>query len=284
MMIGSAANWQSQGETDCKTMCLVFIAYQIEGCPPVMIGANREESRRRPVTSPVCCRVRSLRCLLAGADHGPDGSFPQMGTWLGVNEAGIAVAVTNRNDGELPYAAQTRSKGLLAVDLLGFDDPARAAQYAREQLTGGGFGGCNYLIAGADLALVVQAPGAARVSVTELSLGIHAMTNLDLDDANDARIRVVAENLQLRDFPGSARRICRDDRIVIPGADRGTISSSVLLVDATIALDHVQGVDRHDRYWRCPIVLDEPIMLDHVLGDPRDLAYQRYAFPDQPGT
>ena len=82
-------------------MCLVFIAHRIDGCPPVMIGANREESRRRPVTSPVCCRVRSLRCLIAGADHGPDGTFPAMGTWLGVNEAGIAVAVTNRNDGEL---------------------------------------------------------------------------------------------------------------------------------------------------------------------------------------
>ena len=102
-------------------MCLVFIAYRTDGCAPVMIGANREESRRRPVTSPVCCRVRSLRCLLAGADHGPDGTFPEMGTWLGVNEAGLAVAVTNRNDGELAWEDQTRSRGLLAVNLLGFD-------------------------------------------------------------------------------------------------------------------------------------------------------------------
>ena len=88
-----------------------------------MIGANREESRRRPMTSPVCCRTGSgsLRCLLAGADHGPDGTFPRMGTWLGVNEAGVAVAVTNRSDGELAWEDQTRSKGLLAVDLLSFD-------------------------------------------------------------------------------------------------------------------------------------------------------------------
>ena len=104
-------------------MCLVFIAYRTDGGAPVMIGANREESRRRPVTSPVCSRVASLRCLLAGADHGPDGTFPEMGTWLGVNEAGIAVAVTNRHDGELAWEDQTRSRGLLAVNLLGFDDP-----------------------------------------------------------------------------------------------------------------------------------------------------------------
>ncbi len=239
-------------------MCLVFIAYQIEGRVPVMIGANREESRRRPVTSPVCCRLRSLRCLLAGADHGPDGTFPQMGTWLGVNEAGMAVAVTNRNDGELAWENQTRSKGLLAVDLLGFDHPAQASQYARSELARGGFGGCNYLIAGATAAFVVQAPGATRVAIAELTPGIHAMTNLDLDAADDPRIRFVTANLEPRDFPASARRICRDDRIIIPGTDRGTVSSSVILVG-------------------------EPITLDHILGDPRSREYQRYRLPDGPG-
>src|SRR5579885_1726388 len=117
-------------------MCLVFIGFRIKGCPPVMIGANREESRRRPMTSPVCCRVGpgSLRCLLAGADHGPDGTFPRMGTWLGVSEAAMAVAVTNRSDSELPYEEQTRSKGLLAVDLLGFRDPGEAARFAHDEL------------------------------------------------------------------------------------------------------------------------------------------------------
>ena len=239
-------------------MCLVFIAYQIEGCVPVMIGANREESRRRPVTSPVCCRARSLRGLLAGADHGPDGTFPRMGTWLGVNEAGIAVAVTNRHDGELAWEDQTRSKGLLAVNLLGFDHPARASQHARAELVRGGFGGCNFLIAGAAAAYVLQAPGASRVSVTELRPGIHAMTNLDLDDPDDPRIQLVATNLEPRDFPASAGRICRDDRIVVPGTERGTVSSSVLLVDS-------------------------PITLDHVLGDPRRGESSRFCLPDGPG-
>jgi uncharacterized protein with NRDE domain len=238
-------------------MCLVFIAYRVEGCVPVMIGANREESRRRPVTSPVCCRVRSLRCLLAGADHGPDGTFPQMGTWLGVNEMGIAVAVTNRHDGELAWEDQTRSKGLLAVDLLGFDRAAQASQYARAELVRGGFGGCNYLIAGADAAFVVQAPGASRVAVRELTPGIHSMTNLDLDDPEDLRIQFVTANLEPRDFPASARRICCDDRIVIPGAERGTVSSSVILVG-------------------------EPIGLDHIQGDPRGRDYQGYRLPDEP--
>lgn len=236
-------------------MCLVFIAYRIDGCAPVMIGANREESRRRPVTSPVCCRVRSLRCLLAGADHGPDGTFPEMGTWLGVNEAGIAVAVTNRNDGELAREDQTRSRGLLAVDLLGFDHPDPASRFARSELGRGGFGGCNYLIAGPDTAFVVLAPGAGRVSVVGLTPGIHAMTNLDLDDPDDPRIRFVSAKLDPRDFPGSAGCICRDEQIVIPSADRGTVSSSLILIGGAIAMDH-------------------------ILGDPRDREYRRFRLPE----
>ena len=128
-------------------MCLVFISFQTCGNLPVMIGANREEHRRRPRTSPVCCRSGSRHCLLAGADFGPDGSFPAMGTWLGVNDAGLTVAVTNRGDGELPWADQSRSRGLLAVDLLGYDDPGQGGCAARSQLEGGGFGGYEFLVA-----------------------------------------------------------------------------------------------------------------------------------------
>jgi Transport and Golgi organisation 2 len=253
------ANAAGQGHRGCP-MCLVFIGFRIEGCPPVMIGANREESRRRPMTSPVCCRAGagpgSLRCLLAGADHGPDGTFPRMGTWLGVNEAGLAVAVTNRSDGELAWEDQTRSKGLLAVDLLGFERPEDTVRFAHSELASGGFGGCNYLIAGRDAAFVVEAPGASRIRINELTPGIHAMTNLDVDDPGDARIRLVREMFDPRDFPASAAGLCRDERIVLSGTDRGTISSSLISIGSEIVFDHIQG-------------------------DPRGRDYQRYRLPDE---
>jgi uncharacterized protein with NRDE domain len=239
-------------------MCLVFIGFRIEGCPPLLIGANREESRRRPMTSPVGHRAgpRSLRCLLAGADFGPDGSFPRMGTWLGVNETGMAVAVTNRSDGELAWEDQTRSKGLLAVDLLGFDRPEDAARFARTELASGGFGGCNYLVAGRDAAFVVQAPGAGRVALVALTPGVHAMTNLDVDDPGDRRIRLVKEGFDPREFPASAGRLCRDERIVVPDPERGTISSSLISVGEAIAFDHIRG-------------------------DPRGRDYERFRLPDE---
>src|ERR1700730_2960098 len=129
------------------TMCLVFLAFHVNDDHPVMLGANREESRRRPSTAPVCSRSGSVRCLLAGADRGPDGAFPEIGTWLGVNETGLVVAVTNRRDGELAWVDQVRSRGLLTVSLLGFVDPEQAARFARCELAQGGYGGCNYVIA-----------------------------------------------------------------------------------------------------------------------------------------
>src|SRR3954468_24367713 len=138
-------------------MCLVFLAFQVNDDAPVMFGANREEVRRRPSTPPVCCRSGSMHCLLAGADRGPDGTFPEIGTWLGVNETGLVVAVTNRRDGELALADQVRSRGLLAVALLGFEDPEKAARFAEGDLGQGGYGGCNYLIADREVAYAVQA-------------------------------------------------------------------------------------------------------------------------------
>jgi uncharacterized protein with NRDE domain len=229
-------------------MCLVFISVQADGNGPVMIGANREESRRRPTTSPVCCTRNGLRCLLAGADHGPDGLFPEMGTWLGVNEAGMAVAVTNRHDGELAVADQIRSRGLLAVELIGIVQPADAVEAARGALARGGYGGCNYLIANRESAFVLEAPGPARISVSRLQAGIHAMTNLDLDDDADARIQVVRAALAADNFAASAKRLCRDNRIVVSAADRGTISSSIILAGHQIVLCHAEGDPKTGEY------------------------------------
>ena len=229
-------------------MCLVFIDFQPASPGPLLVAANREESRRRPTTSPVCCKQHRMRSLLAGADHGPDGSFPAMGTWLGVNEAGMAVAVTNRHDGELAWADQTRSRGLLAVLLLDSDRPDHAASVAQSALARGGYGGCNFLIATADTAFIVQAPGPTRVTVAPLDPGIHAMTNLDLDDDADPRIQLVRTTLEPENFLASAARLCRDDRIVVAGADRGTVSSSLIVAGDEIVLYHIESDPRGRTY------------------------------------
>ncbi len=103
-------------------------------------GDDRGQSRRASRAA------REPRRCVAGADRdaacsrepisGRTARFRALGTWLGVNDAGLTVAVTNRNDGELPLAEQYRSRGLLAVDLLQYDNPGGAACAARSQLEG----------------------------------------------------------------------------------------------------------------------------------------------------
>ena len=222
-------------------MCLVFLAFQPTDAEAVLLAANREESRSRPTTSPVCSRVSAVPSLLAGADHGPDGSFPEVGTWLGVNKTGMVVAVTNRRDGTLAWADQVHSRGLLAVSLLALEDPDSAVGVATRALARGGYGGCNYLIANRDAAYVVHAPGTQRIAVAPLEPGIHAMTNLDMDDRDDPRIRLVIERLEPEHFVESAGGICRDERIVITGPERGTVSSSLVLVGRAIRFYHILG-------------------------------------------
>lgn len=231
-------------------MCLVFLAFQVNADYPIMLGANREESRRRPSTSPVCCVSGSLHALLAGADHGPDGTFPRLGTWLGVNEAGLVVAVTNRRDGTLPWEQQTRSRGLLAVDLLQFVDPEQAASHAQSELAGGGFGGCDYLLAKGQAAFAVEAPGVHRIAVRSLPAGVHAVTNLDFDDRDDPRVSFVHENLDATQFLSSARQICREERIVVNGPERGTVSSSLLMTGSETQFYHLIGNPAQHEYER----------------------------------
>jgi uncharacterized protein with NRDE domain len=173
-----------------------------------------------------------------------------MGTWLGVNETGLVVAVTNRQDGELPYQRQTRSRGLLAVALLSFDDPREAALAAEAELSQGGFGGSNFLIASPSSAYVIHAPGARTVGIRQLEPGVHAVTNLDLDDPKDPRIRLIRENLDPGRFVTSGSALCRHEEIVISGLNRGTVSSSLVLVGQGIDLHHLLGNPERGVYNR----------------------------------
>ena len=76
------------------------------------------------------------------------------------------------------------------------------------------------------------------------------MTNLDMDDRDDPRVRLVHETLGPGRFVVSAQRICRDARIVIRGVDRGTVSSSLVLVGGDIRFFHLAGDPGRGEYER----------------------------------
>src|SRR5262249_34708816 len=107
---------------ETKNMCLVALLFRSVSDEPLIVGANSEEFYHRGGELPQLldgpCRI------VAGLDP------VAKGTWLGVNERGVLVAVTNRPRLQVP--ARPRSRGLLARDLLACPSAKVAVELAAE--------------------------------------------------------------------------------------------------------------------------------------------------------
>ena len=73
-------------------------------------------------------------------------------------------------------------------------------------------------------------------------------TNLDINDREDPRIRFVHAQLEPERFVSSAQQICRDEQIVVDGLERGTVSSSLVLIGHEIRFYHIMGDPRSGSY------------------------------------
>src|SRR5215475_2661459 len=86
---------------------------------PLIIAANRDEHFDRPTAPPSLWPTEPK--ILAGKD------LLAGGTWLGVNKHGLLVGILNRrSSGGLEPLNQTRSRGLLCLDLLSLKSAADA--------------------------------------------------------------------------------------------------------------------------------------------------------------
>lgn len=161
-------------------MCTLIVAWQVFADAPVCVAANRDEVRGRPSSPPAIRegdpRIVAPRDELAG------------GTWLGYNEHGVLVAVTNRwvpGDGE-------RSRGLLVDDAL-HEPTARAAiERVESELADRAYAPFHLLAADAADCLLVEHAGAARetlvgdavdggYAVHRLEPGVHTVVNVGFD-------------------------------------------------------------------------------------------------------
>jgi uncharacterized protein with NRDE domain len=214
-------------------MCLLAILHRVvDGCP-VLVAANREEYYDRQGTPPQ---------LWPGPPRFVAGKDPRAGgTWLGVNEHGVLVAITNRPKPPPPHA---RSRGTLCVELLA----CRSAEFAREQaldqLKRHPYAGCNVLSVDSDSAHVIHS--GEKLEGISLAAGIHALSRGDVDDRRDPRIARALdwiEQLASRDgySAGDLERwlkdlgaVCKDHGderhppICLHATVRGTVSSSII--------------------------------------------------------
>src|SRR5438128_11572952 len=144
-------------------MCTLVFLRRPEHEWPVIIGANRDEMIDRPALPPGRhwpdrAEVVAGRDLLAG------------GSWLGINDWGVAAAVLNRH-GSLGPAAGVRSRGELVLEALDHAD-AVAAAAALSHLDPAAYRTFNLIVADESDGFWLRHAGGTRVEVHPLKGGL----------------------------------------------------------------------------------------------------------------
>ncbi len=210
-------------------MCILAILYRVAKNTPILVAANREEFYSRPSQAP---KIQSGKPrVICGVDREAGG------TWLGVNQFGLFVAVANRR--KLFVPPQPRSRGLLCRELLGFATAKEAAQHAANELSTGRYAGANYICADAKYAAVVH--GGDKVEVVELQPGLHLLSGGNVDDMSDPRHEFVYRMLTLHKLDSPVTFLAVASRVfarpadsygrrgvVIVGPEFGTVSSALI--------------------------------------------------------
>ncbi len=149
-------------------MCTLLVAWRLFPEAPICVAANRDELFDRPASKPTVWdrepAVVSPRDEQAG------------GTWIGYNEDGVVVAVTNRwveGEGE-------RSRGLLVTDALAEPTAAAAVERVRTELAVRQYAPFHLLVADADSCTLIEHDD-ERDRVRELSPGVHIVVNVGAD-------------------------------------------------------------------------------------------------------
>jgi uncharacterized protein with NRDE domain len=158
-------------------MCTLILAVDVLGRDTLLLGANRDEDPSRPSDPP---GILSPSPRVVGGRDRRSG-----GTWLAVRASGRVVAILNRRVGDgIPAPdPRLRSRGLLALDVAGADDPRDTATAAldRDRF--------------APFTLVVASPGDAwaleydglHARIVTLEPGWHVITHERTDDRGEPR-------------------------------------------------------------------------------------------------
>ena len=209
-------------------MCTLVFAWQAFE-QSLLVGANRDERLDRPSEPPA---VRGWNASVVAPVDGDAG-----GTWIGYNERGVLVAITNRwTDRDV---TGERSRGLLVRDALRKSSAEEAARHVERELDERGYEGFNLVLADARAALYVEYDGARHVR--NFDPGVHVVVNVGADgDYTVPAERQAAAEQQAENADSVAAAL-------VP--EPGETSSSWLDRAADVVSDHQYGVCVHrDRF------------------------------------
>jgi uncharacterized protein with NRDE domain len=150
-------------------MCTLIVLYRCFADAELLVAANRDETLDRPAEPPAL-RSSNGRAVLAPRDARAGG------TWLGMNDAGVFAALTNR-PAQHPDPSR-RSRGLLVSDALAAPDAAAAAAKLAE-LSASAYNPFNLFVCDHQGAFVVVYE--EKPEVRRLAAGAHVIGNGDPD-------------------------------------------------------------------------------------------------------
>jgi hypothetical protein len=145
-------------------VCTLAIAWRAFRDAPVVVAANRDERLDRPSDPPT--RTESNPSVVAPRDADAGG------TWIGYNDAGLFVGITNRPASGL---AAERSRGLLVADALRESDAEAARRRVERAVAADEYDGFNLVVADATAAYLLSWDGNLRA--TRLGPGVHVVVN-----------------------------------------------------------------------------------------------------------
>jgi hypothetical protein len=221
-------------------MCTLVILRRPEHEWPLVIGANRDEMLDRPAKPP--------------ARHWPDR--PEVvagidllagGSWLGLNDWGVAAAVLNRH-GSLGPARGMRSRGELVLEALDHADAVDAAT-ALSHLDPAAYRSFNLVVADNRDAFWLRHAETGRIEVRPIKPGLSLIAAGDLNDFATPRLVFALIPFSGAVIPDAAggweawENLLSDDR-TLPGAPPeaamrfrtaqgyGTVSSALIALPA----------------------------------------------------
>jgi len=177
-------------------MCTLVILRRPEHDWPVIIAANRDEMIARPALPP--------------ARHWPDreevvGGMDLFagGSWLGLNDWGVAAAILNRH-GSLGPATGLRSRGELVLEALDHAD-AVAAAAALSELDPAAYRTFNLIVADNRDGFWLRHAGGKRVEAHPLKDGLSLIAAGDVDEAETRRLALARPRFEATPPPDPDR-------------------------------------------------------------------------------
>jgi hypothetical protein len=161
-------------------MCTVVILRRPGHAWPVLIGANRDEMGNRP-WKPPARHWPDRPDVVAGLDELAGG------TWMGLNDTGVAACILNRY-GSLGPAPGKRSRGELVLDALDHADATDAAT-ALHDLDPNAYRPFNMIIAdNRDAWWLTARENAREMHLERIPEGLSVFTAHERNDLGDPRI------------------------------------------------------------------------------------------------